>query len=125
MPARLRVLLIDDEPHLLYALARGLEPEFEVVACPTSADGARALGAASAFDVLVIDIVMPNPTGADLYESLSEEDQERVIFITAGPFIPELQTFVERVRGRATILEKPFRLADLRTVIRSVARVDE
>src|SRR5688500_4700304 len=119
-PARLRVLLVDDEPHILFALVRGLEPEFEVVACPTSGDGARAMAVPDSFDVL-----MPFRSGADLYESLSESDKDRVVLITAGPYEPNLQRFVDRVRGRAPILEKPFALDDLRTVIRSVAGVEK
>ena len=71
-PSGPRVLVIDDEPNALSALAELLADEGFVVA--TAADGPRALSSVGAFapDILVVDVDMPGLTGPELVRKIRE-----------------------------------------------------
>ena len=65
-----RVLVVDDEPGIRTAVARGLSAEgMEVVAL---ADGSSALNAAltGSFDAIVLDIILPGLSGYRVLEQL-------------------------------------------------------
>ncbi|MDA3626276.1 response regulator transcription factor [Saccharopolyspora sp. WRP15-2] len=69
-----RVLVVDDEPGIRAALQRGLSAEgMEVTA---AADGTEALRLAhtGAFDVLVLDVVLPGLSGYRVLERLRAQD---------------------------------------------------
>jgi two-component system, OmpR family, response regulator len=119
---RTRVLLIEDDPHVLFALARALEPEFAVVPCLGGREGLRRLREGH-HDVIVVDVVMPAITGQVVYHELPFELRARVVLMYGGAPTPELAAFVGRVRaGGVTVLEKPFALNDLRAAIRRLHR---
>ena len=72
-----RVLVVDDEPGIRTAVARGLSAEgMEVVAL---ADGSSALNAAltGSFDAIVLDIILPGLSGYRVLEQLRARSEER------------------------------------------------
>ena len=80
-----RILLVDDEPDILEFLKYNLEQEnFEVL---TSTNGKDALKKISQNpDLLVLDIMMPEMDGFELYERIKdnkEYHQIPIIFLTA------------------------------------------
>src|SRR5207249_4151766 len=65
-PGPIRVLVVDDEPTLRRTIARALSAKgFDVVQCE---DGASALAQirASAFDVMLLDLMLPGVSGLDV-----------------------------------------------------------
>lgn len=60
-----RILLVDDEPHLLDAMRRQLRREFEVQTAVGAAKGLFALGDSQPFEVIVSDFLMPGINGAE------------------------------------------------------------
>jgi CheY-like chemotaxis protein len=118
---RLRVLLVEDDSMLRFALRRDLSKWFDVVSCEGGDEALELLRAGAVFDALVVDIVMPQGSGEELYNQLSFDHLPRVIFITAGVFTLRYQTFLERVRPDAMVLEKPFEVETLKMAIESVA----
>jgi signal transduction histidine kinase len=106
---RERVLLIDDEPILLDALARALEGPYAV----TRAVGGRAalelLSAGKEYDLLLCDLMMPGMTGVDLCLVIEQQfpsAARRMAFMTGGAFTLPAQQFIS-APGRC-VLEKPF-----------------
>jgi signal transduction histidine kinase/CheY-like chemotaxis protein len=68
-----RILVADDQPHVLFVVRRALEGAgYRVTTAP---DGAAALEAARAasFDLFLLDAVMPGLSGRDVCERLREE----------------------------------------------------
>jgi CheY-like chemotaxis protein len=59
-----RLLLVDDEPAVLEALALNLRRSFDVVTAPSGADGLEYLHAESDFAVVLSDMRMPKMDGA-------------------------------------------------------------
>lgn len=79
-----RLLLVDDEPHILQFLELGLMNEgFEVMTAP---DGVSAIAIAADFKphVAILDVMMPGMDGFEVCRYLrSEEAEIAVIMLTA------------------------------------------
>ena len=87
-----RILLADDNPSMLQAARRILEPEFQVVG--TVNDGEAVLEAADALrpDVLILDICMGVLNGLEAARRLTRTgSQARIVFLT----VHQDQEFVE------------------------------
>jgi len=82
---RTRILIIDDEPDITLAFRKALRDKgFEQV--ETANDPTLALKnfKAGSYDLLIIDIVMPEMDGFSLYEEIRKIDNKvKVCFITA------------------------------------------
>ena len=118
-PARkLRVLVVDDEPHILHYMSATLESWGHTV--EVASDGHYALERALAepFDVIICDLRMPHLGGREMYHKLAHQDPhaaERVIFATGDTVRGDTLRFLESI-GRP-YLHKPFTLAELRRVL--------
>jgi len=119
-PSCARVLIVDDEPGVGRALRRALRGHDVTVV--ESGNAALSACEASAFDVILCDLMMPEMDGISLYEHLGERDPEllpRVVFITGGAFTARGREFVKNVENPT--LDKPVDLSELRQVVRRVA----
>lgn len=109
---RIRVLLVDDEPHILQFLELGLQNEgFEVRTAP---DGERAIMEASRFEphIIVLDVMMPGMDGLSVCRRLKEEGRDiAIIMLTAKDEIDD------RVKGLMIgaddYMAKPFSFEEL------------
>jgi PAS domain S-box-containing protein len=105
--ARARVLIIDDEPHLVRVLAMSLD-EHEV-SIATSGRQGLAMCEKTDFDCIVCDLMMPDVSGMDVYAELAREGkgrERRMIFMTGGAFTARARAFASSVSN--VVLEKPF-----------------
>jgi two-component system phosphate regulon response regulator OmpR len=82
--AQPHILVVDDDKRLLDLLARYLTEEggFRVTTAMDAAD-ARAKMAGLAFDLLVLDVMMPGETGLELARSLRESSLVPILLLTA------------------------------------------
>ena len=120
--AALRVLVVDDEPHILHYMRATLESWGHSV--EVASDGTEAVERAlvTPFDVIICDLRMPRLGGREMYNNLARQHPEiakRVIFATGDTVRGDTLQFLETL-GRP-FLHKPFTLAELRTVLSSVA----
>ena len=121
-----RVLIVEDDAGLRASLTRGLAgPSLEVVAV---ADGASALSEASPpsdpFDVIVMDIGLPDSDGRDVCQALRARGVTAlVLFLTArGQVGDQLSGFAS---GGDDYLTKPFDFAVLSARVTALARRTE
>ncbi|MES1187408.1 MAG: ATP-binding protein [Myxococcales bacterium] len=122
--ARPRVLVIDDELAVARTLERILARDCDVVIKNHGQDALALLGNEQepAFDLVLCDLMMPEPSGQAIYEKVHEqrpELAERFVFITGGAFTAKGRQFLESVP--VAVLEKPFDLARLRAVVAAYA----
>ena len=115
-----RVLVVDDEPHILYYMRATLEAWGHTV--ETASDGADALQRAmtGGFDLIITDVRMPRLGGREFFERLKGERPEaarRVIFATGDTVRDDTMAFIER--SGQPFLHKPFKLAELRSTLAS------
>lgn len=117
----MRVLIVEDEPDLMAALAQSLREEGYAV--DTASDGKSGLFKArsSPYDALVLDLMLPALDGwAVLKELRQDKNPVPVLILTARDTLPD------RVRGLDAgaddYLLKPFGLAELLARIRALIR---
>lgn len=106
-----RVLVVDDEPSIRLLVARALEKKGFTV--DSAVDGVEALQKLSdgAYDLLVLDLMMPRLDGLGVIEQLAQTDRPpKVLIMTAASPSILYQIPRERVAG---IITKPFDLGSL------------
>jgi two-component system, NtrC family, sensor kinase len=120
---RLRVLVVDDEPHILHYMRATLEAwgHIPVVA----GDGGEALARISreSFDLIISDLRMPRFDGREFYQELARRDPAlagRLVFSTGDTVRGDTLAFLETLDR--PYLHKPFSLAELRTLLAEVGR---
>jgi CheY-like chemotaxis protein len=111
------LLIIDDEQDLLEALAAILSDAGYQVEAVSSARAALDILCApgrSAPDVIVADVVMPDMTGAQLFEAVRKSPGLGDIpFLFISAFVsPEIKALAAE-RGKAAVLGKPFEVEEL------------
>jgi two-component system NtrC family sensor kinase len=114
----LRVLVVDDEPHILHYMRATLEAWGHTVEVASDGAAGLALATTRPFDVVITDLRMPDPGGRELFEALQRDHPEvagRVVFATGDTVGGDTLAFLES-SGRP-YLRKPFTLAELRRVL--------
>ena len=122
----MRILVVDDEPDLVTALARGLKREGYAVDTATSGEEALAKASWNPYDLVCLDLNMPDLDGLEVCNSLRTSSFQgmtpRVLMLTAR------DTIEDRIRGLDVgaddYLVKPFSFDELAARIRSLLRRD-
>ncbi|MCX4241855.1 hybrid sensor histidine kinase/response regulator [Paraliomyxa miuraensis] len=112
-----RVLIIDDDPLVANSLRRLLANR-EVQIADSGRRGIEILRENDRFEVVLCDLMMPEVSGIDVYETVLEERPdlaERFIFMTGGAFTERARAFLDRVSNPK--LEKPFDGKTLRMLV--------
>jgi two-component system NtrC family sensor kinase len=120
-PLRLRVLVVDDEPHILHYMRATLEAWGHAVEVADDGDVALERAAAEPFDVVITDLRMPRLGGREFYEELQRRAPERaarLVFSTGDTVRGDTLAFLESMRR--PWLRKPFGLDELRGLLASV-----
>jgi two-component system NtrC family response regulator len=123
-PARGTILIADDEEKILKRLGRALRDEgHEVVEATTIRDAQKHLGE-RAFDLLVVDNVMPDMTGLELIREVSQTmtpaERPQIVMMTAHG---STQIVREAFKlGVEDFLEKPFEVDELIALARRAVK---
>ncbi|OJT24463.1 hypothetical protein BO221_15025 [Archangium sp. Cb G35] len=118
-PGARRVLMIDDEPEVLEALARTIGPSHTIERATSGKRALELLAHDTGYDVIFCDLMMPELTGMDLHDVIASkypELLERMVFMTAGGFTPRAIAFVDQHAPRC--IEKPFSPETVRACLR-------
>ena len=79
-----RILLVDDEQDITFALSTGLEDKGFAVDAVNDPQEALSNFKAGLYDLLLIDVKMPKMNGFELYREIEKMDNKaKVCFITA------------------------------------------
>ena len=116
----MKALLVEDAAILRTTIEEALNEEGYAV--ETAANGAEAFRKLEVFeyDVVILDIVLPDYDGFTILKSIRESNQTPIIVLTARDMV------ADRVKGldlgADDYLTKPFNLEELLARIRAVAR---
>ncbi|MEZ5938113.1 MAG: response regulator [Hyphomonadaceae bacterium] len=117
---RAHILVVDDDDRLRDLLKRFLTTDGYDVTTARDAVGARKLLQTMAFDLLVLDVMMPGEDGLSLLKGIREEIPTPVILLTARA------EATDRIQGLRTgaddYLAKPFEPEELLLRIASILK---
>jgi two-component system NtrC family sensor kinase len=120
---RLRVLVVDDEPHILHYMRATLEAWGHIPVVAADGDEALARATQEQFDLIISDLRMPRFGGREFYEELVRQNPRmaaRLVFSTGDTVRGDTLAFLETLDR--PYLHKPFSLAELRTLLADVVR---
>ena len=116
MPAKKKILVVDDEPQVCEAIAMMLSFDGYEVVTSGSGKTALALFAPGKFEIVTTDYMMPEMNGAELALAIKAlAPAQPVIMITAHG--DTVKTSGVSLTGVDQMVSKPFQLADLRAAI--------
>jgi DNA-binding response OmpR family regulator len=115
-----RVLVVDDEPAILDAVAYALSGEGLEV--DTRGDGEAALEAARSreYDVLILDLFLPKVPGLEVCRQLRSESDVPILMLTARD--AEVDRVLGLEVGADDYVTKPFSMAELIGRVRAILR---
>lgn len=120
MPAKARVLVVDDDPHMLRMMARVLGLEGYQVLTASDSESALGLFCQESPDLVLLDIMLPGMDGYAICRRIREFSQVPIIMVTAKG------RDEERVEGLDTgaddYITKPFSSMELVARVRAVLR---
>jgi two-component system copper resistance phosphate regulon response regulator CusR len=125
VPLSGRVLIVDDEPRIVNFVQRGLQAEgLEVEPAFDGEEGLR-LALAGAYDLVILDLVMPRLDGQTLLRRLLQGKPEQPVLVLSAR--DDTATKVASLEsGAEDYISKPFSLEELlarvRARLRSAAR---
>ena len=107
-----RILIVEDDDTLAQGIRMALSrAELQIDLCSTLAQAARALSGA-AFDLLILDVNLPDGSGVDWLRQIRQTSGMPVILLTANDMELDIVTGLES--GADDYITKPFSLAVLR-----------
>ena len=117
----MKILVVDDDAIVIKSCRRILEAEgFEVSAVP-SADSALEAIKNSDFDLMLVDVKMPQRDGMYLMREVKKSRPGVPIIVMSGYPTPETITEVLRL-GATLFIPKPFRPDELMKSVRQVLK---
>ena len=111
-----KILLVDDEPDIIYSIKRLLEDNEFVVDTYTDPTLALSNFKPRLYDLLLLDIKMPKMSGLDLYQKMKEIDSNvKICFLTASELFYEEYRRLDAYPSldKAYFVQKPFRSEEL------------
>lgn len=114
---RRRILIVDDDRPVAEAVAFVLE-EHQVTVVGSGREALERLRGDETFDVVLCDLMMPEMTGMELYETVEREAPQlaaRFIFMSGGAFTSRAQRFLSEVKNPR--IQKPFDPAALQALV--------
>ena len=117
----MRVLLVEDDPELSAIIESGLDEHGFQVVREATLEGGRLRAVLAAYDVIILDVMLPGGSGFDLCRSLRERGVGTpVLMLTARDAVDD------RVRGLDAgaddYLTKPFAFRELVARLHALAR---
>ena len=113
LPKGLKVLVVDDEPHIREMLREALEGSDAEVVIARSGFDAIDVSRRQRFDLAVVDFSMPGISGRALVERLKQPEPRLKVLVVTG----RLDETDLNATGVDLVLRKPFDLAELQTIL--------
>ena len=115
-----KILLLEDDAALGNGIRLALQsPEMRLTLCATLAQAREALGQAR-FDLLILDVNLPDGSGLELLDTVRKTSRVPVILLTANDMEMDIVTGLES--GADDYITKPLSLAVLRARVNAQLR---
>ncbi len=118
--SKARVLIVDDEPHILRALQTNLRGAGYEVETAATAESALAAAALNPPDAVILDLVLPDGRGTDVCRELRRWSDAPVLLLSVVG--EEREKVAALDAGADDYVEKPFGIDELLARLRAVLR---
>lgn len=115
-----KILLVEDDSALAVGLKYSMEKENYTVIAATGVKDGFSKFTADSFDLVVLDIGLPDGTGFDLCTKIRSESNVPILFLTACD--EETNVVMGLDMGGDEYITKPFRLRELMSRIKALLR---
>lgn len=117
----MHILIVEDEPDMAGLLTRGLEEESCQVSIARDGRAALELSAMQAFDVILLDVMLPQMDGLEVARQLRRREEETpVLMLTARDALGDIVKGLDA--GADDYLTKPFSFVELLARLRALVR---
>jgi DNA-binding response OmpR family regulator len=117
----MHILIVEDEPQMAGLLTRGLEEESYQVSVARDGRTALELSAVQAFDVILLDVMLPQMDGLEVAKQLRRREEETpVLMLTARDALGDIVKGLDA--GADDYLTKPFSFVELLARMRALVR---
>ncbi|MBN9092109.1 heavy metal response regulator transcription factor [Pandoraea sp. XJJ-1] len=116
----MRILIVEDEPKMAAYLRKGLMEASYTVDTANNGKDALFLALHEDFDLIVLDVMLPELDGFEVLKRLRIQKQTPVLLLTARDTVEDKVTGLEL--GADDYLSKPFAYAEFLARIRSLLR---
>ena len=114
------VLVIEDEPDLVFFLARAFESiRGQVTIAVDGLDALRKVESCAPFDLVLLDLGLPRMDGREFLERLHRISPETSVIISTG-YTPSFTQ--DEVKRFVAVLSKPYGMDELISVTKQVLR---
>src|SRR5947209_7561614 len=117
----MRILVVEDDPHLGPSLKKGLMGNKYAVDLVTDVNEALATGLAVPYDLIILDVLLPQLNGFEVCRQLRDYGRTMPILLLTA-----LDEIDQRIRGldlgADDYLTKPFAFGELEARIRALLR---
>ncbi len=122
-PAAQRILVVDDEPNIRSFVSRALVAAGYLTDFASTGTQGLQQALEGHYDLIILDLVMPDMTGRDVLDRLLCDRPEQTIMVLSC--LADVATKVDCLeRGAQDYLTKPFSLAELLARVRVRLRAD-
>jgi len=112
---------VEDEPRMLELLRRGLTEEGHSVLCAADGNEAWFKLREQEFDVVILDVMMPEMSGFELaLQMRNQKNSTPILMLTAKDSVPDIVQGLEL--GADDYMTKPFSFSELLLRLRAVKR---
>jgi DNA-binding NtrC family response regulator len=123
MPAKNRILVVDDEDALRTVLSSELEGEGYIVQMAGDGDEAIKILEKNTFDLILLDIKMPTVDGFEVLKYVKQHSPSTKVIMLTG--FADLKNAIESKKlGAEDFVSKPYDLVDLLTTVERVLTGD-
>ena len=117
----MHILIVEDEAEMAGLLSRGLREESYEVSVARDGRTALELSAVNAFDVILLDVMLPQMDGLQVAKHLRcRETETPVLMLTARDSLPDIVNGLDA--GADDYLTKPFSFVELLARMRALVR---
>ncbi len=117
----MKILLVEDEPKLNEFVKKGLEQNGYVVDSVDNGSEALNLAASEAYDLIVLDLMLPGQNGFDVLDNLKRFDIHVPVMIMSA--LNSTDRVIEGLdKGAVDYIKKPFDFGEFLARIRAVTR---
>ena len=116
-----RIFLLEDDMSLRRGIAMALEsPEVSVIQAGCIGEAESALGAGEQFDLMILDVNLPDGSGMEFCKKIRETAETPVLFLTAND--TEQDMLEGFGAGCDDYISKPFSIEVLRKKVQAVLK---